>query len=712
MTEAFAFGPFRLLVARRELLAHGVPVTLGQRAFEILLTFVSRPGQLVTKDDLMAEVWPGVVVEENNIQVHVSAVRKVLATAGDDERYLLTVAGRGYRFVAPVRRESAADLKASPARAPDQSAAVSADTGVATNNLPQQLTSLIGREAELADIKARLNSHCLVTLTGSGGVGKTRLVIEAGRSVLDRYPDGVWLAELAPLNDAQLVTSIIGDVLRVSLSAPTGAIETLASALKNKQLLLIVDNCEHVIAEAARVAEALMRTCPGLSILASSRERLAIAGESIVRVPSLPTPEASGPLTAAGAREYAAIRLFVERASALGCGFALTDANAAAVASICQRLDGIPLAIELAVPRLKVLSVGQLASGLDERFRLLTAGSRTALPRQQTLHALIDWSYGLLRDAEKILLGRLSVFLGEATLASITAVVAGAEIPPEQVGDLLLSLVEKSLVHADVTRSEFRYGLLESTRYYASEKLADAPRMRRRHAEHFAARLAQATAAWETTPTQQWIACYESDIDNLRGALEWAFGPDGDVTVGLDLVAQSHVLWAELGLILEHRRWVDEALDKVGKATPPAVTARLLSWQAGDVRELDDPADYDEAVRAAGLYRKLGDGFHEGRVLLRAGTARLLPDSVDEGERLLRKSYALVHPFGTTKTLARCLSALASARLFAGDLSDARSLHRQAIEVYRDLGEGSDDRLESGAGQPMPNAAGALSKPV
>jgi predicted ATPase len=458
--------------------------------------------------------------------------------------------------------------------------------------------------------------------------------------------------------------------------------------------LVILDNCEHVIAEAARVAETLMRSCPRLSILASSRERLAIAGESIVRVPSLPAPDASGTLTAARAGEYAAVRLFVERASALG-GFALNDANAATVGSICQRLDGIPLAIELAVPRLRVLSLEQLARGLDERFRLLTAGSRTALPRQQTLHALIDWSYALLSDAEKILLARLSVFFGTAALASITAVVASAEIPAEQVGDLLLSLVEKSLVHADPASSEFRYGLLESTRYYASEKLADASRMRRRHAEHFAARLAQATAEWETTPTRQWMACYASDIDNLRGALEWAFGADGDVTVGLELVARSHVLWAELGLILEHRRWVVEALDKVAKGTPSEVTARLLSWQAGDVRELDDPADYDEAVRAASLYRKVGDGFQEGRVLLRAGTARLLPDSGDEGERLLRKAHALVRPFGTTKTLARCLSALASARLFAGDLADARSLHRQAVDVYRDLGEAPDDRRDS-----------------
>ena len=458
MTEAFLFGPFRLLVARRELLAHGVPVTLGQRAFDVLLLLVSRHGQLVTKDELMTAVWPGVVVEENNIQVHVSALRKVLGTAGDGGRYLLTVAGRGYRFVAPVERESAAAPGTTTASVLDQPGTAAPAT---PNNLPQQLTSLIGREGDLAEIKARLNSHRLLTLTGSGGVGKTRLAIEAGGAVLDNYPDGVWLAELAPLSDAQLVTSIIGDVLGVSLSVPTAAIETLTSALKDKQLLLIIDNCEHVVAEAARVTEALIRNCPRVSILASSRERLAIQGESVIRVPSLPTPHESVALTAASGREYAAVRLFVERARDLGFGFSLDDENAATVGSICQRLDGIPLAIELAVPRLKVFSVQQLARGLDERFRLLTGGSRTALPRQQTLHALIDWSYDLLSDAEKILLGRLSVFSGSATLASIRAVVATVEISPAQVGDLLFSLVEKSLVHADLTASEPRYHLLE-----------------------------------------------------------------------------------------------------------------------------------------------------------------------------------------------------------------------------------------------------------
>jgi predicted ATPase/DNA-binding winged helix-turn-helix (wHTH) protein len=686
VTQAYAFGPFRLRVARRELLAHGVPVSIGQRAFDILVALVSRRGELVTKDELMAEVWPGIVVEENNIQVHVSALRKVLSSAADGERYLVTVAGRGYRFVAPVQCEAAEPAASAPSGATTAPAASPAPTR-AGNNLPQQATSLIGREADLVEIKARLASQRLVTLTGSGGVGKTRLAIEAGAALLDRYPDGVWMAELAPLDDPQLVTAIIAEVLAVNMSGEAAALESLVAALKSRQLLLIVDNCEHVIAEAAHVVEKLIRNCPRIAILASSRERLAIAGESVIRVPSLPVPEADAALTAARASRFAAVVLFAERAGALGEGFRLTDDNAAIVASICQRLDGIPLAIELAVPRLKVLPLPQLARGLDERFRLLTGGSRTALPRQQTLHAMIDWSYGLLAQAEKVLLARLAVFLGSTTLGSITAVVASEDLPEERIGDLLLSLVEKSLVHADLGDSEARYRLLESTRHYALEKLPDPGAMRRRHAEHFAARLRQASTEWETTPTAQWTALYAADVDNLRGALEWAFGPGGDAAIGLDLVGQSHPLWAELGLMLEHRRWVDAALARTGRATPPQVMARLLSWQAGDVRELDDPADFDEAIRAAGLYHEVGDSLHEGRALLRAGTARLLPDSVEEAERLLQQAHALLAAPGIGKSLARCLSALASARLFAGDLHKAQALHDKALGIYRELGE-------------------------
>jgi predicted ATPase len=462
--------------------------------------------------------------------------------------------------------------------------------------------------------------------------------------------------------------------------------ERLASALGSQQLLLILDNCEHVILEAARVAEALIQRCPRLSILATSRERLAIAGESIIRVPPLPAPEPGAVTTAADALQYAAVKLFVERAAALGLGFDLNDDNAGEVGSICLRLDGIPLAIELAVPRLRVMSVEALDRRLDERFQLLTGGARTALPRQQTLHDLIDWSYQLLSKPEQLLLARMAVFLGRTTLASIAEVVADRELQAGQLGDLLLALTEKSLALCDPGSGETRYGLPESTRLYALGKLDGETKLRRGHCEHFVARLADAAAIWETTPTHRWLERYAADVDNLRAALEWSFGPDGDQALGLRLIGTSHVLWAELGLFLEHRHWVERALVAAGRKTPAAVTAQLLSWQAGEVREHDDPADHDDAMRAAALFHKLDDGFSEGRMLCRAGIARL-PGEIEDSERLLRKALALLRPRGATKTLARCLGALASARLLDGDMKEARTLHERSVQVYREIGE-------------------------
>jgi hypothetical protein len=348
------------------------------------------------------------------------------------------------------------------------------------------------------------------------------------------------------------------------------------------------------------------------------------------------------------------------------------------------------MAIELAAPRLKVLSPEQLLQGLDHRFRLLAGGSRSALPRHQTLHALIDWSYGLLGDAEKAALRRLSLFSGSAALASVVAVVASEGQSEHELLAVLASLVDKSLVVADIGGPEARYRLMETTRDYALEKLEQAGELslRREHARHFVARLARATEAWETTPTEPWLARYAADVDNLRAALGWAFGPGGDAGTGLELVGFSHLIAAELGITFEHRRWIEEALGRAGAAIAPATLARLLSWQAGDVKELDDPADYHEAMRAAALYRELGDSFHQGQLLLRAGAARLSGAGDAGGEALLNEAHALLRPFGPTKTLARCLSALASARLFASDVPAAQALHNEAVRINRDLGDG------------------------
>jgi hypothetical protein len=373
----------------------------------------------------------------------------------------------------------------------------------------------------------------------------------------------------------------------------------------------------------------------------------------------------------------------------LGEDFNLTDDNAAAISAICRRIDGIPLAIELAAPRLRVMSEQQLVDGLDARFSLLTGGNRVAVPRHQTLHALIDWSYSLLSSEEQRMLQCCSMFAGSAARSSIDAVATSAGITQARVLDLLASLVDKSLLIAERYQGETRYRLLESTRYFARDRLAAAAERNWHllHADHFVKRFMQATAEWETSATEPWLARFGADIDNLRAALDWAFGDEGQRAIGLDLVGYSHVMWSELGLMPEHRHWAERALAAIEADTPAAVLAHVLSWQAGEVREVDDPTDVDDALRAAALYDALGDRFGQGKMLLRAGTVSL-PLSLDgrqDGEDLLRRAQSLLAPFGNTKTLARCLSALASARLFAADMAGAQALHQKAIAITRSL---------------------------
>ena len=684
--EAFVFGPFRLMVRRRELIAHGIPVTLGQRALDILLVMVRRHGQLVTKNELMDHVWPGVVVEENNLQVHISALRKALGDDKGERRYLLTVAGRGYRFVHPVEGEAVESEPAPPAVGAADPAVSRAAWG-RQHNIPQPLTSLIGRDAEIETVRTLLARQRLVTLVGAGGVGKTRLALAVGTESGPGYPDGVWLIELAKITQPKALGAVIADSLGLNLGGREPTVDNLAAHLEPAKALIILDNCEHLIADIAGIADTLLSRCPSLSILATSREPLGLAGEGVLRVPSLSMPTQNAELTAEGALAHAAVVLFVERASAV-TGFVLNDLNAPAIGAICRRLDGIPMAIELAAARLKVLSPEQLLQGLDHRFQLLTGGSRSALPRHQTLHALIDWSYGLLADEEKSLLRRLSLFSNGASLSSLRAVAAAEGAHEHELLSLLASLVDKSLVVADTGGSEARYRLLETTRDYAREKLEEAGELalRDRHARHFVARFAEATEAWETTATEPWLARYAGDVDNLRAALAWAFGPDGDAGLGVELVGFTHAIAAELGLTLEHRRWVEEALARIDATTPAATLARALSWHAGDVKDPDDPTDYQEAMRAVQLYGDLGNRFQQGQLLLRAGTAQLSWQDNPDGERLLNEAHHLLRPFGPTKTLARCLSALASARLFASDIAAAQALHEQAVKIQRDLG--------------------------
>jgi predicted ATPase/class 3 adenylate cyclase len=581
------------------------------------------------------------------------------------------------------------------------------------NNLPQQVTGFIGREAERADIKALLEKHRLVTLVGSGGVGKTRIALQVGGDLLERYPDGVWLLELAPLSDPQLVTETIARLFGISIAAGKAPTETLVVFLKDKRTLLILDNCEHLVAPVAQFTDAILRGCPQVSILVTSRERLALTGEHTYSMPSLSVPDQPDGITADNALSFSAVRLFVQRASASMPGFSLTDENAPAVATICKRLDGVALALEMAAPRLKILKPQELAGRLDDRFRLLTGGSRTALPRQQTLRALIDWSYDLLTGSEQTLLRRLSVFAGGWSLDSAAAVAGGDPIEEWEILDLMASLVDKSLVVADTSGAETHYRLLETTRQYALEKLRESGERGRRRslAEYLSGLYAMAEETWPTTPTETWVQTYAPELDNVRASLKWAFGPDGDVGLGLDLAGRSLRLMQELSLFPELRRWSDAALARVDEA-PPAVEARLWLGKAYTYNQFNDPQQAGPALRAATLFEKVGDRRMQAVALARAGASLMTNGKTSESEPLLHQANDLLQPFGPSKHLAACLHYTGVCSFFAGHSAEAQRVITQAAAMARALGDRSGLRIILNSLAEVQFGSGAAGKAV
>jgi predicted ATPase/DNA-binding SARP family transcriptional activator len=450
-----------------------------------------------------------------------------------------------------------ADLRSAPSAVPEASP---------PTNLPAPTSELIGRAAALAEVTELLGAHRLVTLIGAGGIGKTRLGLEVSRALLPGFADGVWLAELAPLSDSALVPVTVAVALGLTLLASAESPERVASAVGAKRLLLVLDNCEHVIEAAARMAEALLRADPHARVLATSREPLRAPGEYVYRVLPLEVP-VEGAEDREDLLEAAAVKLFAARARAVELRFSL-DARAAAITgAVCRRLDGIPLAIELAAARTATLGLEELAAHLDDRFQLLTGGHRTALPRHQTLRATLDWSYELLPGTDRTVLRRVAVFAGGFTLEAASAVATAAELGAPEVVDSIANLVAKSLVLLEVTGAVTRYRLLETTRAYALEKLTESDELdqvARRHAEYYRDFFERAETEWETRPTVEWLAAYGRQIDNIRAALDWAFSPRGDASIGVALTAATVPLWFQQSLMLECRGRVERALGSLG----------------------------------------------------------------------------------------------------------------------------------------------------
>ncbi len=566
-----------------------------------------------------------------------------------------------------------------------------------SHNLPLQLTSFVGREAEIAEITELLGTHRLVTLVGSGGVGKTRASLQVAANLLDASGDGVWFIELAPLASGEYIPTTVAQALGITLASQGDPVENLVRALKAKNMLLVVDNCEHLLEPAARVLSAILRGCPKVKILASSRQGLGIAGEMTYRMPSLAVPNETDAATfdADDAALCTATALFIERARAVDHRFLPDDENAPAIAEICRRLDGIPLAIELAAARVKLLRPRQLRERLDERFRVLTGGSRDVLPRQQTLRALIDWSHDLLDERERVLFRRLGIFVNGFTLEGAVAVASGDGLDELDIFDLLASLVDKSLVLAEPDGDALRYRLLESTRVYAREKLATDGELETcsgRHLRSLRERFAQVWEHQERTGRMTEIQdLFAAEIDDVRAALDGALARP-DVRCGGELLAAIDASWRAQGLEGEGSARL-EAFAAALAGGDPALLSRLWAALAGIAthsgRKTWGLQAANEALRLA---RASGDRAILGRALLEYAESAVGAGRFDEAEAALTEAEAIPGP--SARLRLNLLSRRAKLSSLRGDLSGAARAFEQLRKENRALGNLQVERVD------------------
>jgi predicted ATPase/class 3 adenylate cyclase len=605
---------------------------------------------------------------------------------------------------------------------------------ILANNLPQQLTSFIGREQEIEDVRQRLVGERLVTLVGAGGCGKTRLALQAAGGMAGEFPNGIRLVELAPLSDPATVAHTVVKTLNLIEQGERSPLEILVDFLRPKRLLLVMDNCEHLIEACARLVETLLRSCPEIRVLATSREALGVAGEGVFYVPSLSTPRANGPLTGEKAGQYEAVRLFQERAASCLVGFRVTDDNAATVVQICRRLDGIPLAIELAAARVRMLTVEQIAARLDDCFHLLTGGSRTSLPRHQTLRATIDWSYALLSEPERILLRRLSVFSGGWTLEAAEAVCAGGGLKKAEILDLLAGLASKSMVQTlPASSGTVRYRMLETIQQYGEEKLRQADEetgRRQQHLEHFL-RFAETGGRKLRGPESlEWLHRMEEEYANLRAALEWCFGAGQAGEAGVWLTNSLVEFWNGSSYYHEWLTWLEKALEQSRSLIGTPARAKILYWYGsfmiGEVGkwEVARPlleesleawrllgaayrTDYADVLLWLGYHLYNRGQSHQGCLYLQEGTdiSREAGDSWGLGCALIlfsvvkfqdgdvETAFVMAHEgadafrkSGDRSGVANCLQNLGVFRLKQGKYLEALPYLEEALGIFREYG--------------------------
>ena len=564
--DLIGFGPFALDRAQRTLVEGDARIPLGSRAFDILQLLLERAGSFVSKDEIVARVWPRTVVVEGNLRVHVTALRKALRDGRDGRRFIVTVPNRGYSFVAPVARTGVRSSRPAPCDRPVE--------------LPGSVTSLhriVGRDQTIAALLEQVRGSRLVTIVGAGGMGKTTVALSvAGCALADpaRSPwTGVHFVDLTPISDGRMVPGAVAGALGLTVREDD-CIPNLRAFLHDKALLLLLDNCEQVAGAVAALVEDLLRIAPRLTVLATSREPLRADGECVQRLKPLELPPRGLCPSAADAMGFGSIELFVDRATAALDTFVLQESDVAPVIEICRRLDGIPLAIELAAGYAPILGIRGIEAALENQFLQAVSGRRTALARHRTLQATLDWSHGLSTPAERTVLARLATFRGSFTLESAGAVASDPALPPDEVFNAVIGLADKSLLAVDASDDPATFRMLETTRLYATSRLRESGEMavvQRRHALHVLALLHEAEAAWSAAQLSAWRLRYGRHVDDVRSAIAWSMADGGDLSLGLRLTVDSAQLLFQLSRADECGRLVmaaKDALERSGASHP------------------------------------------------------------------------------------------------------------------------------------------------
>jgi predicted ATPase/DNA-binding winged helix-turn-helix (wHTH) protein len=677
--DVISFGPFSLIASERLLTKDAVPVELGARALDILITLASRPNEAVSKRDLLARVWPDVTVEEGSLRFHMTSLRKALGDGKDGARYITTLAGRGYCFVAPISRLN------------DPVVARAAESANLPHaNLPARLPRMVGRADDVLAVSRLVAAERFVTIVGTGGVGKTTVAIAVAHDLIEAFSGAVLFVDLGLLIAPDLTGTALASMLGLPVRSDD-ATPSLVAYLRDKRILLVLDTCEHLIEAVAPLAAHIFAAAPQVHVLATSREALRVEGEHVHRLEPLALPPDDPTLPAAVAQTFPAIQVFMERAAAGGARLDFNDDDAAVVADICRKLDGVALAIELAAGRVGAYGLKQTAALLDQRLTRLWPGQRTAPPRQKTLQATLDWSYALLSDEERMVLRRLAVFVGPFTMDAALVVATGAGVDQSHVFSAIDSLVAKSMVATRPAGAMMRYRLLDTTRAYALDiGIADAELadLAARHATYYRDWLKQIGAGAPALSATAERLPLLTGLNNVRAALAWAFGADGNTGIGVELAAAATPVFLAMSLLPECLRWSERAIEALADTTRGSAEEMHLQTALGmSLMFIQASSDRARSAldRSLEIAEARGDALAQLQVLgplhmfhLRIGEFK---PALHYAQRGVAVAKAIEDP--AARTLAHALAGISLQ--FVGDLGAARS----ELETALQHGQGS-----------------------